>query len=88
MHPRLENLLVRFEEPSSMVRWDSPLFTVPWTEEVPAEQIAQALLTGNVKPPNSGTLAVRTSSKWVLLIHLFLNTPIGRQSTIRRIACS
>jgi len=53
----LENLLVRFEEPSSMVRWDSPLFTVPWTEEVPAEQIAQALLTGNVKPPNSGTLA-------------------------------
>ncbi|KAJ7901744.1 chromatin associated protein KTI12, partial [Mycena olivaceomarginata] len=53
----LENLLVRFEEPSSMVRWDSPLFTVPWTEEVPAEQIAQALLTGHVKPPNSGTLA-------------------------------
>ncbi|KAF7376072.1 hypothetical protein MSAN_00022000 [Mycena sanguinolenta] len=53
----LENLLVRFEEPSSMVRWDSPLFTVPWTEELPAEQIAQALLTGNVKPPNSGTLA-------------------------------
>ncbi|KAJ6499385.1 chromatin associated protein KTI12 [Mycena sanguinolenta] len=53
----LENLLVRFEEPSSMVRWDSPLFTVPWTEELPVEQIAQALITGNVKPPNSGTLA-------------------------------
>jgi len=40
-----------------MVRWDSPLFTVPWTEDVPAEQIALALLTGHVKPPNSGTLA-------------------------------
>jgi hypothetical protein len=57
---RLENLLVRFEEPSSMVRWDSPLFTVAWTEEdVPAAQIAQAITSGNVKPPNSGTLAVR-----------------------------
>ncbi|KAK7057274.1 chromatin associated protein KTI12 [Favolaschia claudopus] len=54
----LENLLVRFEEPSSMVRWDSPLFTVPWTDEdVPADEIVQALLTGYVKPPNSGTLA-------------------------------
>ncbi|KAJ7084303.1 chromatin associated protein KTI12 [Mycena belliarum] len=54
----LENLLVRFEEPSSMVRWDSPLFTVLWTEEsVPAAEIAQAILTGSVKPPNSGTLA-------------------------------
>lgn len=42
-----------------MVRWDSPLFTIPWTEEVPVTQIAEALLTGSVKPPNSGTLAVR-----------------------------
>ena len=29
---RLENLLMRYEEPSSMVRWDSPLFTVPWSD--------------------------------------------------------
>lgn len=60
-HRRLENLLVRFEEPSSMVRWDSPLFTILWTEEnIPAAEIAQAIMSGNVKPPNSGTLAVRT----------------------------
>ncbi|KAJ6609831.1 chromatin associated protein KTI12 [Mycena sp. CBHHK59/15] len=55
----LENLLVRFEEPSSMVRWDSPLFTVLWTEDdVPAAEIAQAITSGNIKPPNSGTLSV------------------------------
>ncbi|KAF7315359.1 hypothetical protein MIND_00050500 [Mycena indigotica] len=53
----LENLIVRFEEPSSMVRWDSPLFTVPWNEELPTSDIAQAILSGSVKPPNSGTIA-------------------------------
>ena len=57
----LENLLVRYEEPSSMVRWDSPLFTVLWTEgNPPAHQIWDAVTKGNVKPPNSGTLAVRS----------------------------
>jgi protein KTI12 len=57
----LENLLVRYEEPSSMVRWDSPLFTVLWTEEYPpVNQIWEAVTKGIVKPPNSGTLAVRT----------------------------
>jgi len=55
----LENLLVRFEEPSSMVRWDAPLFTVLWNdEEVPGSQIWEAVTQGSLKPPNSGTLAV------------------------------
>ncbi|RDB16812.1 Protein kti12 [Hypsizygus marmoreus] len=55
----LENLLFRYEEPSSMVRWDSPLFTVLWTEDAPPmPQIWEALTKGVVKPPNSGTLAV------------------------------
>ncbi|KAF8894146.1 chromatin associated protein KTI12 [Infundibulicybe gibba] len=55
----LDNLLVRYEEPSSMVRWDSPLFTVLWSDEqVPALQIWDAVTKGNVKPPNSGTLSV------------------------------
>lgn len=43
-----------------MVRWDSPLFTVLWTEEdIPGEQIWAAVTSGNIKPPNSGTLSVR-----------------------------
>ena len=42
-----------------MVRWDSPLFTVPWSEpDVPTEMIWKAITEGNVKPPNVGTQAV------------------------------
>ncbi|KAI0305651.1 chromatin associated protein KTI12 [Multifurca ochricompacta] len=55
----LDNLIARYEEPSSMVRWDSPLFTVPWSEsDVPIELIWKAVTEGNVKPPNVGTQAV------------------------------
>jgi protein KTI12 len=71
----LENLLVRYEEPSSMVRWDSPLFTTLWTEEYPpVYQIWEAVTKGNVKPPNSGTLAVGTelcSFKRMVAIMIF-----------------
>ncbi|KAI5987325.1 chromatin associated protein KTI12 [Pisolithus marmoratus] len=55
----LANLLQRYEEPSSMVRWDSPLFTMSWTDEdVPADGIWRAITEGMVKPPNTGTQAV------------------------------
>ncbi|KAF8553683.1 chromatin associated protein KTI12 [Imleria badia] len=55
----LDNLVQRYEEPSSMVRWDSPLFTVPWTDtDVPADDIWRAITQGLVKPPNTGTQAV------------------------------
>ena len=58
--PRFENLLMRYEEPSSMVRWDSPLITVPWTDaDIPADDIWKAVMEGVVKPPNAGTQAVR-----------------------------
>jgi len=54
-----ENLLLRFEEPSSMVRWDSPLFTIPWTDaDVPGDEIWKAITEGIVKPPNAGTQAI------------------------------
>ncbi|KAJ7188361.1 chromatin associated protein KTI12 [Mycena filopes] len=76
----LENLLVRFEEPSSMVRWDSPLFTVPWTEQVPVSEIAEALLTGTVKPPNSGTLAAAKAPSDAL--HVLEQTSIAMVSAI------
>ena len=43
-----------------MVRWDSPLFTVPWSEsDIPIELTWRAITEGNVKPPNAGTQAVR-----------------------------
>lgn len=52
---------MRFEEPNSMVRWDSPLFSILWEEEdVPADDIWKAATEGNVKAPNSGTQVVNT----------------------------
>ncbi|TRM69629.1 chromatin associated protein KTI12 [Schizophyllum amplum] len=55
----LQNMIARYEEPSSMVRWDSPLFTITWTDEtLPMDQIWDAVTHGNVKPPNAGTQAV------------------------------
>jgi len=30
-----ENLVYRYEEPNGMARWDSPLFTVLWDDEMP-----------------------------------------------------
>ncbi|KAI9442300.1 chromatin associated protein KTI12, partial [Lactarius indigo] len=56
----LDNLIARYEEPSSMVRWDSPLFTVPWSDgDIPIELMWRAVTEGNVKPPNAGTQAVQ-----------------------------
>ncbi|KIL68975.1 hypothetical protein M378DRAFT_70738 [Amanita muscaria Koide BX008] len=55
----LKNLIQRFEEPSSMVRWDSPLFTVMWSDDsLPLEEIWDAITKGNVKPPNAATVPV------------------------------
>lgn len=50
---------MRFEEPSSMVRWDSPLISMLWTDEgIPGQQVWDAVTKGDVKPPNAGTQAV------------------------------
>ncbi|QRV94278.1 Chromatin associated protein KTI12 [Ceratobasidium sp. AG-Ba] len=54
-----ENLLQRYEEPNSMVRWDAPLFTVPWTDEgVPGEDIWKAITSGDIKPANQAVAAI------------------------------
>lgn len=55
-----------------MVRWDSPLFTVPWLEEtLPVDYIWKAVMEGSVKPPNAGTQAVRlTSSRSAVYLSL------------------
>ena len=64
---RFDNLLQRYEEPSSMVRWDSPLFTVPWTDESPPnEDIWKAVTEGPVKPPNVGTQSVGQRIRYVV----------------------
>ncbi|KAG8928769.1 hypothetical protein FRC02_006478 [Tulasnella sp. 418] len=53
----LDNLLQRFEEPNSMARWDSPLFTIPWTDEfIPGSEIWDTIMSGNTAPPNAAVI--------------------------------
>ncbi|KAG8956297.1 hypothetical protein FRC04_004377 [Tulasnella sp. 424] len=47
-----DNLLMRFEEPNSMARWDSPLFTVSSTDEMPLEALWTTIMTGAKAPTN------------------------------------
>ncbi|KAG9315484.1 chromatin associated protein KTI12 [Chiua virens] len=65
----VDNLIQRYEEPSSMVRWDSPLFTIPWTDpDVPADELWRTITQGYVKPPNTGTQAIAKAPTSALLV--------------------
>lgn len=53
-----------------MVRWDSPLFTIFWTDvDIPGEGIWDSLTKGVVKPPNAASLSVSTSLSLFLLFY-------------------
>ncbi|EUC60376.1 chromatin associated protein KTI12 [Rhizoctonia solani AG-3 Rhs1AP] len=54
-----DNLIQRYEEPNSMVRWDAPLFTVPWTDEtVPGEDVWRAITLGDKRPANQAVASI------------------------------
>lgn len=53
-----DNLIMRYEEPNSMQRWDAPLFTVPWDEALPADDIWAAVTKGEKKPPTGAVVTV------------------------------
>ncbi|KAJ5733704.1 hypothetical protein N7493_002490 [Penicillium malachiteum] len=46
----LNNLIFRYEEPSTHSRWDRPLFTVPWADETPPIADIFHAITGIVLP--------------------------------------
>lgn len=46
----LENLIFRYEEPSTHSRWDKPLFTVPWMDPEPPVRDIWTALTGIPAP--------------------------------------
>ncbi|KAJ5116155.1 hypothetical protein N7456_000503 [Penicillium angulare] len=46
----LNNLIFRYEEPSTHSRWDKPLFTVPWADETPPIADIFHALTGIILP--------------------------------------
>ncbi|KAK2754677.1 hypothetical protein FQN54_006810 [Arachnomyces sp. PD_36] len=52
----LQNLIYRYEEPTTMSRWDKPLFTVPWSDPKPPIEDIWSALTGTTIPkPTSST---------------------------------
>lgn len=65
----LEELLMRYEEPSDNARWDNPLFTITSVEEMDGAAIMQALLGGTARPPSMATL-VKLGNSAALLTEL------------------
>ncbi|KAG0002050.1 hypothetical protein BGZ79_003681 [Entomortierella chlamydospora] len=52
-----EELVVRFEEPDSRTKWDSPLFiVVPEDIKLPEDEIWDAVILKKAKPPNMSTV--------------------------------
>lgn len=51
----LQELMMRFEEPNSNQRWDSPLFVIHPKDELPYDQISDALFNRKPPPPNMAT---------------------------------
>ncbi|EED19673.1 RNA polymerase II Elongator complex associated protein Kti12, putative [Talaromyces stipitatus ATCC 10500] len=69
-----QNLIFRYEEPSTHSRWDKPLFTVPWTDARPPIEEIWTATTGieiekNI-PPDSTPINPLAS-----LLHTDPNTP-------------
>ncbi len=68
-----ENLVFRYEEPNAMARWDAPLFTVLWDDEMPpCDAIWDALVGSDaeggkkVVRPNQATVLKAPSSEGYL----------------------
>lgn len=57
-----DSLMMRFEEPDSRNRWDSPLFTVTIETELDLVGIYESLFERSAKPPNQSTLPTPLSS--------------------------
>ncbi|KAL1963077.1 hypothetical protein VTN77DRAFT_8723 [Rasamsonia byssochlamydoides] len=52
----LNNLIFRYEEPSTHSRWDKPLFTVPWSDaSPPVEDIFTAITGIAIQKPTTST---------------------------------
>lgn len=92
--PVFDELVMRFEEPNPMARWDKPLFTVPWDDsEPPCEDIWQEMVEevgkdglAKVIRPNQATMAVRNvfSTISVRIAHRvqFAAADLGLQSSL------
>lgn len=57
-----DGLVMRFELPENRNRWDSPLFVVLPEDELPCQQIYDALYDRKAPPPNKSTLSQPVSA--------------------------
>ncbi len=57
-----KELIMRFEPPDSRNRWDSPLFTVFPEDDLPFQEIYDALFGRKAPPPNQATMNTPLSS--------------------------
>ena len=57
-----DGLVMRFESPENRNRWDSPLFVVLPEDELPCQQIYDALYDRKAPPPNKSTLSQPVSA--------------------------
>ncbi|KAJ9120128.1 hypothetical protein QFC22_003026 [Naganishia vaughanmartiniae] len=85
------NMIMRFEEPSSMARWDSPLFAISWDDDLEGsqatilEELWLAVTTGAKKAPTAAVVtsvkpppnALQTLSKMTTLLVSSIQTQIG-----------
>lgn len=84
-----DNLIMRFEEPSSMARWDSPLFAISWDDDLEGanrsilDDLWLAVTQGVKKGP---TAAVVTVSEIALSNPAFLTNLLTERQTTTKCA--
>lgn len=75
-----QNLIFRYEEPSTHSRWDKPLFTVPWSDARPPVEEIWTAATGieiekTFVSDNPETTPISTISPIAALLHTDPNNP-------------
>lgn len=70
---RFDNLIMRFEEPSSMARWDSPLFAISWDDDLEGtnksilDDLWVAVTQGAKKGPTAAVVTVSFHGEHVVI---------------------
>ncbi|GHJ84013.1 hypothetical protein NliqN6_0415 [Naganishia liquefaciens] len=90
-----DNLIMRFEEPSSMARWDSPLFAISWDDDLEGagqstlDDLWLAVIQGVKKGPTAAVVtsvkpppnALQTLTKITSLLVTSIQTHVGMNPT-------
>ncbi|KAL5364982.1 chromatin associated protein KTI12 [Aspergillus floccosus] len=85
----LNNLIFRYEEPSTASRWDKPLFTVPWSDAAPPVADIWTALTGiaaspDEPSPTTSTPAIAPLASTLAPTHLSDTASIATGTTTTR----